>query len=45
MEQNNVSGADGTGIVRQFRHGSAMRASGTLPLLAPWRAVRAFEGM
>lgn len=45
MEQNNVSGADGTGLVRQFCGGSAIRASGALPLLAPWRAVRAFEGV
>ena len=44
-DQNNVTGADGTAITRLFSHGSGIRASGALPMLAPYRAVRAFEGV
>ena len=45
FDQYNASGADGTSITRLFSHGSAIRASGALGLLAPWRTVRAFEGV
>ena len=44
-DQLNVSGADGTAITRLFAHGSGIRASGALALLAPYRAVRGFAGV
>ena len=45
FDQHNVSGADGTALTKLFSHGSGIRASGALPMLAPHRAVRAFEGV
>ena len=44
-DQLNISGTDGTAITRLFAHGSGIRASGALAMLAPHRGVRGFEGV